>query len=84
MDINPRVIMWDPGTHPDWNTMVDIGQTNDKVLVSKEDIFPDYLVGSGILCQSQLDPSYDGSPTKFLASKGEVAQGGFGTAEPYI
>jgi hypothetical protein len=84
MDISPGAIMWDPATHPDWNTMVDIGQTNDKVLVTKDDIFPEYLVGSGILRESQLDDSYDGSPTKFLASKGEVAQGGFATAEPYI
>jgi hypothetical protein len=84
MDISPGVIMWDPATHPDWNTMVDIGQTDSKVLVTKDDIFPDYLVGSGILRQSQLLPEYDGSPAKFLESRGEIAQGGFATAEPYI
>jgi len=84
MDISPGVIMWDPSTHPDWNTMVDIGQTDSKVLVTKDDIFPDYLVGSGILRQSQLLPEYDGSPDKFLDSGGEIAQGGFATAEPYI
>jgi hypothetical protein len=84
MDISPGAIMWDPATHPDWNTMVDIGQTDSRVLVTKDDIFPDYLVGSGILRQSQLLPEYDGSPTKFLESGGEIAQGGFATAEPYI
>jgi hypothetical protein len=84
MDISPGVIMWDPATHPDWNTMVDIGQTDSKVLVTKDDIFPAYLVGSGILRESQLDPSYDGSSAKFLNSGGEIAQGGFATAEPYL
>jgi hypothetical protein len=84
MDISPGVIMWDPATHPDWNTMVDIGQTNSSVLVTKDDIFPEYLVGSGILRQSQLLPEYDGDPAKFTNSSGELAQGGFATAEPYI
>jgi hypothetical protein len=84
MDISPGVIMWDPATHPDWNTMVDIGQTDSKVLVTKDDIFPEYLVGSGILRESQLLPEYDGSPDRFINSGGEVAQGGFATAEPYI
>jgi hypothetical protein len=84
MDISPGVIMWDPATHPDWNTMVDIGQTDAKVLVTKDDIFPDYLTGSGILRESQLLPEYDGSPDKFINSNGEIAQGGFATAEPYI
>ena len=40
--------------------------------------------GSGILRKSQVDPSYDGSPTHFLDSKGTVAQGGFATAEPWL
>jgi hypothetical protein len=84
MDISPGVIMWDPATHPDWNTMVDIGQTDSKVLVTKDDIFPDYLVGSGILRESQLLPEYDGSPDRFINSGGEIAQGGFATAEPYL
>jgi hypothetical protein len=84
MDISPGVIMWDPATHPDWNTMVDIGQTDSKVLVTKDDIFPDYLVGSGILRESQLLPEYDGSPDRFIDSGGEIAQGGFATAEPYL
>jgi hypothetical protein len=84
MDISPGAIMWDPATHPDWNTMVDIGQSDSQVLVTKDDIFPDYLVGSGILRESQLVPEYDGSSKRFVDSGGEIAQGGFATAEPYI
>ena len=29
MDISPGAIMWSPDQHPDWNTMVDIGQDDD-------------------------------------------------------
>ncbi|HSO52861.1 MAG TPA: hypothetical protein VL330_08965, partial [Actinomycetes bacterium] len=85
MDISPGAIMWSPDQHPDWNTMVDIGQDDTaKVLVTADDLFPQYLVGTGILRANQLDDSYDGSPSKFLDSNGTIAQGGFATAEPYV
>ncbi|HWD46620.1 MAG TPA: hypothetical protein VHM23_23415 [Actinomycetota bacterium] len=84
MEISPGVIMWSPEKHPDWNTMVDIGQTNAKVLVTADDLFPQFLVGTGILRAKQLDTNYDGSPTGFLESGGTIAQGGFATNEPYV
>jgi hypothetical protein len=85
MDISPGAIMWSPEQHPDWNTMVDIGQADGaKVLVTADDLFPQYLVGTGILRANQVDDSYDGSPTKFIDSQGTIAQGGFATAEPYV
>jgi hypothetical protein len=85
MDISPGAIMWSPEEHPEWNTMVDIGQADDaKVLVTKDDLFPEYLVGTGILQDNQLDESYDGSPTQFLENDGKIAQGGFSTNEPYV
>jgi hypothetical protein len=85
MDISPGAIMWSPDQHPEWNTIVDIGQDDTaKVLVTQDDLFPQYLLGTGILRANQVDTSYDGSPTKFLESDGKVAQGGFATAEPYV
>jgi hypothetical protein len=84
MDISPGVIMWSPEEHPDWNTMVDIGQTDAKVLVTADDLFPQFLVGTGILRAKQLDTNYDGSPTGFVESGGTIAQGGFATNEPYV
>jgi hypothetical protein len=84
LEISPGMLMWDPVSHPDWNTIVDIGQTSTKVLVTGDDIFPEYLVGTGILRRSQIDASYDGSPGRFIGSKGAVAQGGFATAEPWL
>jgi hypothetical protein len=84
LDISPGILLWDPKTHPDWNTVVDIGQTDEHVLVTGDDLFPAYLVGSGILRRKQIDRRYDGSTNLFLGSKGKWAQGGFATAEPWI
>jgi hypothetical protein len=84
LEINPQMIMWDPATHPDFNTIVDIGQTDTKVLYFKGATYMEYLVGSGILRRTQIDGSYDGSPATFVSSGGKVAQQGFATSEPYI
>jgi hypothetical protein len=85
MDISPGAIMWSPDQHPDWNTMVDIGQDDTaKVLVTADDLFPQYLIGTGILRADQVDDSYDGSPSQFLKEDGKIAQGGFSTNEPYV
>jgi len=84
MEISPFMIMWDPQTHPQFNIIADIGQTDAKVVYFKGDTYMEYLIGSGIIRRGQVDDSYDGSSTKFLASKGTIAQAGFATSEPYI
>jgi hypothetical protein len=84
MEISPFMIMWDPKTYPQFNIIADIGQTKAKVRYFKGDTYMEYLVGSGILRRSQLDNSYDGSPEKFYAAKGEITQAGFATSEPYL
>jgi len=84
MEISPFMIMWDPETYPQFNIIADIGQTKAKVRYFKGDTYMEYLVGSGILRRSQLDPTYDGSPTKFYAADGRIAQAGFATSEPYL
>ena len=47
-------------------------------------VFPDYLVGKGIVQQSQIEGGYDGTPARFVAEDGKIAQQGFASAEPYI
>ena len=84
MEISPFMIMWDPETYPGFNIIADIGQTNAKVLYFKGDTYMEYLIGSGILRKGQIDHSYDGSSTKFVAGKGATTQAGFATSEPYI
>jgi hypothetical protein len=84
MEISPFMIMWDPQTWPQFNIIADIGQTNAKVRYFKGDTYMEYLVGSGILRRSQLDPTYDGSSDKFINAGGRITQAGFATSEPFL
>jgi hypothetical protein len=84
MEISPFMIMWDPVRYPEFNIIADIGQTNAKVLYFEGDTYMDYLIGSGILRQGQVDGRYSGDPELFLAAEGEATQAGFATSEPYI
>jgi hypothetical protein len=84
VDIDPQLILWDPATHPDWNIIADIGQTDAKVLYFGGDTYMEYLTGTGILKKSQVDGSFDGSPARFIAERGKVAQSGYATSDPYV
>jgi hypothetical protein len=81
LDQDPLVYMWDADVHPTWNQISDIGQTKTKVVTLRS---PDasYLTGTGILKESQLDYSYDGSPQRLMADR-SLAVGGFATNELY-
>lgn len=80
---NPQIVMWDPATYPDAET---IGELPDDttILVFDGGVFPDYLVGKGIVQQSQIEGGYDGTPARFVTENGAIAQQGFASAEPYI
>jgi hypothetical protein len=84
VDIDPQLILWDPETHPDWNIIADIGQTDATVLYFGGDTYMEYLVGTGILKKSQVDGSFEGSPERFIAEQGKVAQSGYATSDPYV
>jgi hypothetical protein len=43
----------------------------------------DYLLGAGILRPSQVDGSYDGTPSRFVAGRGRDAVQGYATNEPW-
>jgi len=83
LDLSPQIIMWDPASHPDSRTIADIGKTNTTVLYFQGLPYMDYLVGSGILHKEQIDPSYDGTPSRFVAAGGKIAVQGFATNEPW-
>ena len=80
---NPQIVMWDPATYPDAKTIADLPDTTT-ILVFDGGVFPDYLVGKGIVQQSQIEGGYDGTPARFVAEDGKIAQQGFASAEPYI
>jgi hypothetical protein len=84
LEKSPQIIQWSPDAHPDFKTIADIGKTDTKVLYYQSSFYMQYLTGAGILKKTQVDGSYDGTPTNFVASGGKDAVQGFATAEPYI
>ena len=84
LEISPLMILWSTKAHPDFNTIADIGQTDTKILYYQTDAYAQYLIGAGLVRASQMDGSYDGTPSRFVASKGTIANAGFATSEPYI
>ena len=82
LQYNPSILMWDSAAHPEWHTIADIGKSDATVVVSKEQMFPQWLVAKGLLKQSQLDTGYDGAPARFVGDP-TIAQQGFANSEPY-
>ncbi|APE35858.1 nitrate ABC transporter substrate-binding protein [Nocardia mangyaensis] len=83
LQYNPSILMWDSAQHPDWRTIADIGKSDATVVVSKDQIFPQWLVAKGLLKQSQIDTGYDGAPARFVGDP-SIAQQGFANSEPYV
>ncbi len=82
MDLSPVVLMFDPARHR-FNTIGEIGQTDTRVVYFQGATYMQYLTGSGILRQSQVDPGYQGTPDRWVASGGSIVQQGFLTNEVY-
>lgn len=82
LETNPQIIMWDPDTYPDIETVEDIGEAGVTVNIFGGFGFADVFVAQGIWSADQVDPSYDGSPARFIESR-DIAQQGFASAEPY-
>ncbi|CAN5738712.1 nitrate ABC transporter substrate-binding protein [soil metagenome] len=83
MDKNPQIIMWDPETYPEVETIADLRETGATVRYFDGAAYIEYFTGEGILAPDQVDGSYDGTPAAFIADEGKSAQQGFGSAEPY-
>ena len=80
---NPQMIMWDPATYPDVKGIADLGKDKVKIRYFGGAAYMDFLTGSGVLSKDQVDGSYTGDPSLFVADEGKSAQQGFGSAEPY-
>ena len=83
LEINPQIIYWDPETYPDVQTLADLGEENITINVFRGGVFSEVFVGNGTWNAGQVDPSYDGSPARFVAEDGAIAQQGFASSEPY-
>ena len=83
LEINPQIIYWDPETYPDVETLADLGEEGVTINIFEAGTFADVFVAEGIWQADQIDQSYDGSPARFIAEDGAIAQQGFASAEPY-
>ncbi|WP_157596750.1 hypothetical protein [Streptacidiphilus rugosus] len=83
LEKSPLMLMWDPGSHPDWKGIADIGRSGAKVLVTLMEFGVPLAVREGVLKQAQIDSSYDGSPARFVTNP-TIAQQGYATEEPYV
>lgn len=79
---SPQMLMWDPRAHPDWKGIADIGRSGKPIVVSKGQMYPDWLVARGLVRPEQIDASYDNSPSRFVGDS-SFAQQGFANAEPF-
>lgn len=82
LEINPQIIMWDADTYPDVETIADLGEAGVTVNVFGGGGFSEVFVSEGLWSADQVDPSYDGTPARFIA-EGDIAQQGFASNEPY-
>ncbi|MCY4279455.1 MAG: branched-chain amino acid ABC transporter substrate-binding protein [Acidimicrobiaceae bacterium] len=80
---NPQMIMWDPETYPDVESIADLGEENITVNVFGGGTFSEVFVAQGIWNPNQVDPSYNGQPARFVSEGGAIAQQGFASAEVY-
>jgi len=80
---NPQMIMWDPATYPDVKGIADLGTAGVTVRYFGGAAYMDFLTATGVLSPEQVDGSYTGDPSLFIADEGRAAQQGFGSAEPY-
>jgi hypothetical protein len=82
LDINPQIVMWDPATYT-IDSWEDVAATKAKVLYLEGLPFMDYLLSKGFVTEDQLDSSFDGTPSRFVAEGGKVIQQGYASNEPY-
>jgi hypothetical protein len=80
---NPQIFFWG---NPDWdfNSVSDIKANGATVLAFSGSPYLDVLEGKGLLDPGQVDQSYQGDPSRFVAADGNIVSQGFVTAEPYI
>jgi ABC-type nitrate/sulfonate/bicarbonate transport system substrate-binding protein len=83
-NINPQIVMWDPATYPEVKQIADLKAKGVKIRSFQGVSYIKFLVRSGIIDESQVDATYDGTPASFIAAAGKDAQQGFGTSEPFF
>ena len=83
LERNPQMIMWDPETYPDVQSIADLGEQGITINVFGGGTFSEVFVAQGIWSADQVDPSYEGNPSRFVGAGGSIAQQGFASSEVY-
>ena len=83
LEKNPQIIQWDPEYYPEIQSIADIGEAGILVNVFSGRTFIDVFVNEGVLSADQIDPSYNGSPSRFITDDGAIALQGFASVSPY-
>jgi hypothetical protein len=80
---NPQIFFWGD---PSWNfaSVAEIGSAGAPVLAFESATYIDVFEGKGLLKKDQVDTSYTGDPSRFVAADGKIVSQGFVTSEPYI
>jgi hypothetical protein len=81
-NVSPQILMWDPETYPDADSLVDVA-AEGAVVVTAGDTIQDLLLSQGVIDESQRDTGYEGTPARFVSDP-TIMQQGFISAEPYI
>lgn len=79
---NPQIMMWDPATYPSAKSIDDLAKLGVTFNVFNKEVMQ-FFVADGRVPANLVDPSYDGSPARFVGANGKIAQQGFASAEPY-
>lgn len=82
-EINPQILMWNP-EELSFSSFDEIGQAGTTVVYFGGAVYIDYMVDAGILSADQVDPSYQGTPARFVAANGDFVQQGFASSEPWF
>ena len=84
MTISPQMLMWDPASHPNLNTIREVAATGATVLTSGDTkTISSLLISQGVMKPEQSDTGYQSTPERFVADP-TILQQGFATSEPYI
>ena len=80
---NPQILFWG---NPVWDfaSVADVGKSGAPVLAYSASAWITVLENRGALNPSQVDTSYAGDPSRFVAADGNIVSQGFVTSEPYL
>ncbi len=79
---SPLALLWGDAAW-EFRSVADIGRAGAPVLGSAGASYLDVFQRQGLLHPSQVDTSYQGDPSRFVAADGKIVQQGFVTSEPY-